>query len=207
MAVTEINVKVEDLIKGDEIVAFSGWSFDHGTQVRTGSRIVDGVYWMANNRLADVYTNHGLLPFTRGAEVTVHRETADEPQPEHTKGEEFTQLMRYFLSIGTRTRRDRKGGDLHRTIVEWVKSAAMERGTLPAAEEAVFAAGFDAACSWFKWIKLGRADYTVCEYVDSLSPYQFCAFLGQMIDDEIKTTSQAGTYFSEMRTRLLDLAA
>lgn len=207
MAVTEISVKVEDLTEGDEIVAFNRWSFDHGTQVRTGSWIVEGIYWMANNRLADVYTNHGLLPFDRGSEVTVRREIADEPQPRQSKGQEFAAQMRYFLSIGTRTRRNRKGLDLHRTIVEWVRTAAMERGALPSVEEAVFAAAFDAACAWFKWIKLGRADYTVIEYVNSLSPYQFCAFLGQMIDDEINTTSQAGTYFSELRTRLLALVA
>lgn len=207
MAVTEISVKVEDLTTGDEIVAFNRWSFDHGTQLRTGSWVVEGVYWMANNRLADVYTDHGLLPFNRGAEVTVRRETADEPQSEQAKGQEFAAEMRHFLSIGTRTRRDRKGLDLHREIADWIKSAAMEPGSVHPDQEAAFRPAFNAACSWFKWINLGRADYTVIEYVNSLSPYQFCAFLGQMIDDGITTTSQAGTYFSEMRTRLLALAA
>lgn len=119
-----------------------------------------------------------------------------------TKGQKFAIEMRHFLSIGTRTQRTRRGLDLHRTIVEWVKSAAMEPGSLHPDQEAAFRTAFGAACSWFKWIKLGRADYTVIEHIDSLSPYQFCAFLGQMIDDEVKTTSQAGTYFSEMRTRL-----
>lgn len=97
--------------------------------------------------------------------------------------------------------------DLHREIAEWIKSAAMEPGSLHPDQEAAFRPAFDVACSWFKWIKLGRADYTVSGYVDSLSPYQFCSFLGQMIDDGVTSTSQAGTYFSEMRTRLLALVA
>ncbi|MFD0509394.1 hypothetical protein ACFQ0G_53810 [Streptomyces chiangmaiensis] len=51
--------------------------------------------------------------------------------PDKTQGQQFAEQMRYFLSIGTRTRRNRKGGDLHRDIADWIKSAAMEPGTFP----------------------------------------------------------------------------
>ncbi|GAA3807780.1 hypothetical protein [Streptomyces chiangmaiensis] len=118
--------------------------------------------------------------------------------PDKTQGQQFAEQMRYFLSIGTRTRRNRKGGDLHRDIADWIKSAAMEPGTFPPDQEAVFKAAFDAACSWFKWIKMGRSDYRVCDYVNSLSPYRFCALLGDMIDEHIATSSQGGQYFAQL---------
>jgi hypothetical protein len=132
-----------------------------------------------------------------------HNEVEGDPMNTTTQGQQFTKEMRHFLSIGTRTRRDRKGLDLHREIADWVRVAAMERGTLDPSQEESFRPAFDAASSWFKWIKLGRADYTVCEYINNLTPYQFCAFLGQMIDAGITSTSQAGQYFSEMRAALI----
>ena len=116
-----------------------------------------------------------------------------------TKGQQFAQAMRHFLSIGTRTRRDRKGLDLHREIADWVRIAAMERGTLDPSQEDSFRPAFDAACSWFKWIKLGCADYRICEYINELSPYRFCALLGDMVDEGVRSTSTGGQYFEELR--------
>lgn len=113
-----------------------------------------------------------------------------------TQGQKFAQEMRRFLSIGARTRRDRKGGDLHRQIADWVLTAAMERGTLHPDQENAFRVGYEAACSWFKWIKLGRADYRVCEHISELSPYQFCGLLGDMIDADVQNTSLGGQYFA-----------
>jgi hypothetical protein len=124
-----------------------------------------------------------------------------------TKGQQFAQEMRHFLAIGTRTRRDRNGGDLHRSIADWVKTASMERGTLDPAQEDAFRPAFDVACSWFKWIKLGRADYLVIEHIDALTPWQFCKLLGDMIDAGIDSTSAAGQYFSQLRTELYAQAA
>lgn len=212
MATTEIGVSVEDLVKGDEIVAYTVWNFDTGTQVITGSWIVDSVHWKAADRLADVYTNGVMLMFRRGDQVTVRRETAPEAETETTeqeptRGEQFTKTMRYFLSIGTRTRRDRKGLDLHREIAEWVVTAAMHRGTFPPAEEAIFAAAFDAASAWAKDIKNGRGSWIVIEHINQLSPWQFCNLLGDMVDAGVNTTSAGAQYFAGMRTQLLAQAA
>ncbi|MCX4596117.1 hypothetical protein OG819_42650 [Streptomyces sp. NBC_01549] len=211
MATTDITISAEDLVKGDEIVAYTAWNFDHGTQAITGSWVVDSVHWMASDRLADVYTNRGLLGFRRGGKVTVRRETASEPQAETveqpTKGQQFAKTMRYFLSIGTRTRRDRNGHDLHREIAEWTVTAAMHRGTFPPAEEAVFAAAFDAASTWAKDIKNGRGSWIVIEHIDQMSPWQFCKLLGDMVDAGVNTTSAGAQYFARMRTQLLAQAA
>ncbi|MBX9392264.1 WYL domain-containing protein [Streptomyces sp. TRM72054] len=128
-------------------------------------------------------------------------------EPSMTQGQQFAQDMRHFLSIGTRTRRDRKGLDLHREIADWVRTAAMERGTLDSSQEESFRPAYDAACSWYKWIKLGRASYLVIEHINALSPYQFCALLGDMIDAEVKSTSQGGQYFERMRAELLAQAS
>jgi hypothetical protein len=124
-----------------------------------------------------------------------------------TKGQQFAKDMRHFLSIGTRTRRDRKGLDLHLEIADWARVAAMEPGTLHASQEATFRPAFDAACSWYKHIKTGRASNIVLEHVNSMSPWQFCALLGQMIDADVRTTSQGGEYFDKMRAELYAQAA
>lgn len=212
MATTNITISVEDLVEGDEIVAYTVWNFDHGTQVITGSWVVASVHWMAADRLADVYTNRGLLGFRRGDKVTVRREVACEPQADMmveqpTEGQQFAKTMRHFLSIGARTRRDRKGRDLHREIAEWVVTAAMHRGTFPPAEEGVFAAAFDAASVWAKDIKNGRGSWIVIEHINALGPWQFCKLLGDMIDAGVNTTSAGAQYFAAMRTRLLAQAA
>ncbi|GAA0501094.1 hypothetical protein [Streptomyces olivaceiscleroticus] len=212
MATTDITISVENLAKGDEIVAYTVWNFDSGTRVVTGSWIVDSLRWKAANRLADVYTDGVLLMFRRGDQVTVRRSTAPEVQvkttkQQPTKGQQFTRDMRHFLSIGTRTRRDRKGFDLHREIVEWVVTAAMQRGTLHPDQEAAFIPAFDAACAWIKDIKNGRGSWMVIEHINQLSPWQFCKFLGDMVDAGVNTSSAGAQYFAQMRTQLLTQAA
>jgi hypothetical protein len=210
MATTEISISVEDLVIGDEIVSRTTFSFDHGTQTHTGSWTVDAIRWMADNRLADVWTDNGVLSFRRGDQVVVRRQTADETVSDataSTPGQQFAQEMRHFLSIGTRTRRDRKGRDLHREIAEWIVTAAMQRGTLHPDQEAAFAPAFDAASTWVKDIKNGRGSWMVIEHIDQLSPWQFCKLLGDMVDAEVNSTSVGAQYFAQMRTRLLVQAA
>lgn len=124
-----------------------------------------------------------------------------------TKGQQFTKDMRHFLSIGTRTRRDRKGLDLHHEIADWVVTAAMQRGTLHPDQEAAFLPAFGAVCAWVKDIKNGRASYLVIEHINQLSPYQFCALLGDMVDAGVETSSGGAQYFAAMRTELLAQAA
>ncbi|MEU0818897.1 hypothetical protein [Streptomyces mirabilis] len=210
MATTEITINVEDLTVGDEIVSRTTFSFDHGTQLHTGSWTVGEIHWIADNRIANVYTDHGVLSVRRGNQVTIRRQTVDEPATEtatETKGQQFAKDMRHFLSIGTRTRRDRKGLDLHREIAEWVVTAAMQHGTLHPDQEAAFVPAFGAACAWVKDIKNGRGSYLVIEHIDQLSPYQFCKLLGDMIDAGVETSSSGAQYFAAMRTRLFECAA
>lgn len=118
-------------------------------------------------------------------------------------GQKFAKEMRYFLAIGTRTPRYRKGIDLHAEIADWVRIAAMEPGTLYSSQQDSFLPAFDPACSWYKHIKAARASYLVIEHVNAMSPYQFCAMLGQMIDARVHTTSQGAQYFDQMRARLV----
>lgn len=126
---------------------------------------------------------------------------------EQTQGQKFTQEMRHFLSIGPRTRLDRKGLNLHRTIAEWIVTASMERGTLAPEQEAAFTPAFDAACAWVKDIKNGRGSYLVIEHINAMSPWQFCQLLGDMIDADVTTSSAGSQYFAAMRTELLAQAA
>lgn len=124
-----------------------------------------------------------------------------------TKGQQFTQDMRHFLSIGTRTRRDRKGLDLHYEIADWVVTACMQRGTLHTDQEAAFLPAFGAVSAWIKDIKNGRASYLVIDHINQLSPYQFCKLLGDMVDAGVATSTSGGQYFAQMRARLCALTA
>lgn len=124
-----------------------------------------------------------------------------------TKGQQFAKTMRYYLSIGTRTRRDRRGVDLHREITELIVIASMQRGSFHPDMEAALIPAFDAACAWVKDIKNGRGSWIVIEHINQLSPWQFCKLLGDMVDAGVSTTSAGAQYFAQMRTELLAQAA
>lgn len=124
-----------------------------------------------------------------------------------TKGQQFAKVMRSNLGIGARTRRFRKGVDLHAEILECIRNATYYPGYYTGQRAELFQAAFGAQVSYVKHIAGYRADATVVSHVNALSPWQFCALLGDMIDAEITNVGQGEVFFTEMARRLYAQAA
>lgn len=124
-----------------------------------------------------------------------------------TKGQQFAKTMRSNLGIGARTRRFRKGVDLHAEIIECIRNATYYPGYYTGQRNDSFQAAFAAQVSYAKHIAGGRADVSLIAHINALAPWQFCALIGDMIDAEITNVGQGEVFFAEMAHRLYAQAA
>jgi hypothetical protein len=124
-----------------------------------------------------------------------------------TKGQQFAKVMRSNLGIGARTRRFREGTDLHAEILECVRNATYYPGYYTGERANLFQAAFSAQVSYTKHIAGHRADATVVSHINALSPWNFCALLGDMVDAQITNVGEGEQFFSELRAELYASAA
>lgn len=124
-----------------------------------------------------------------------------------TKGQQFAKTMRSNLGIGARTRRFRKGVDLHAEIIECIRNATYYPGYYTGERADLFQAAFSAQVSYAKHIAGYRADAAVVAHVNALSPWAFCALLGNMVDAQITNVGEGEQFFSELRAELYAQAA
>ncbi|MEV6696201.1 hypothetical protein AB0M68_03435 [Streptomyces sp. NPDC051453] len=124
-----------------------------------------------------------------------------------TKGTQFAKTMRSNLGISARSRRFRKGVDLHAEILECIRNATYYPGYYTGERAELFQAAFSAQVSYTKHIAGYRADATVVAHINALSPYQFCALIGDMIDAEISNVGEGERFFAEMDRRVYGQAA
>ncbi|MGZ0231095.1 hypothetical protein [Streptomyces sp. CPS1] len=124
-----------------------------------------------------------------------------------TKGQKFAKVMRSNLGIGARTRRFRKGVDLHAEILDCIRNATYYPGYYAGERAELFQAAFGAQVSYTKHIAGYRADAAVVAHVNALSPWQFCTLLGEMVDAEISNVGEGERFFAQLRTELYAQAA
>ncbi|WP_404974774.1 hypothetical protein [[Kitasatospora] papulosa] len=127
-----------------------------------------------------------------------------------TKGQIFAREMRTYLHIGARTRRfnsKKWQQDGHRDILNLIAEANNEPGMRNAEREAIFQTAYAALCSWEKHIDGYRADAVLVSHINNMTPYQFCALLGDMIDAEISNAGEGETFFRTMTGRIYAQAA
>lgn len=128
-----------------------------------------------------------------------------------TKGQEFAKSMRKNLGIGTRTRRwgSRifKGSDMHRMILDCIAEATHYNGMYSQNRQDLFRAAFPALSSYEKHILNGRADAVLIAQMNSLTPWQLCNLLGEMVDAGITNVGEGERFFSDMARALHAQAA
>lgn len=115
-----------------------------------------------------------------------------------TTGQALTGKLRSYFSVGPRTRRYRKGTDLHAEMVEAINMAAQYPDYYAEQTQATFTVGFAAAQGYIKHILGYRAAPTVTGRVNNMTAYQFAAFLGQMVDAGITNNGEAERYLQEV---------
>ncbi|MGW2384388.1 hypothetical protein [Streptomyces sp. NPDC001658] len=124
-----------------------------------------------------------------------------------TKGQQFAKVMRSNLGIGARTRRHRAGVDLHTEILDCIRNATYYPGYYTGERSELFQAAFGAQVSYEKHIAGYRVDGNVVAHINALSPYQFCALIGRMVDAEISNVGEGEKFFNQLRTELYAPAA
>lgn len=158
---------------------------------------------------------------THRTTYTVPRPTAEQPatpelatvtvlyteEPAMTPGQQFAKRMRNNLGIGTRTRRYRKGADLHATILECITNNAWYPGYYTGDRAELFSLAYGPWMAYDKHIAGHRASASVTAHVNALSPWQFCALLGEMVDAGIANAGQGERFFTALARRLYEQAA
>jgi hypothetical protein len=120
-----------------------------------------------------------------------------------TAGQNVTRALRYYLSVGPRSRRFRTDAngyrkDLHLQMIEELILNAQNPGINTEAISAALCPGYGAALSYEKHIGGYRADCTLIRQVGEMTPWQFAALLGKMVDAGVTNTGQGERFFAEM---------
>lgn len=120
-----------------------------------------------------------------------------------TAGQELTATLRRYFSVGTRTRRyrtDRYGyrQDMHASMIESIMNAAQYPGYYCEGTQEALRAGFGTALAYDKHVNGYRIDGTLRHAITTMSPWQFAALLGQMVDAGVTNTGEGERFFSEM---------
>lgn len=120
-----------------------------------------------------------------------------------TAGQELTATLRRYFSVGARTRRYRKDRygdrcDLHRDMIEALMLAAQYPGYYCEGTQAAFRAGYGTALAYEKHVGGYRISGTLAQRINAMSPWQFAALLGEMVDAGVENTGAGERFFSEM---------
>lgn len=121
--------------------------------------------------------------------------------------EAFANQLRDALGLTPETPRFHHGHDQHRRVDQLIRRAR-ERvlDQAPLDGDFTLAAGYNATCAWHRFIYLEQATDAALEYVQALSPWAFCQFLGDLVVARAKTGKAQDRYFCELATRVTTAA-
>lgn len=115
-----------------------------------------------------------------------------------TAGQELAEELRRYFKVGTRTRRYRKGNDLHEEMLDAIKTVAHYPGCYTERTERPLRAAFGAFLAYDKHVGGYRIDGTLRRRITEMSPYQFAALLGRMVDAGVTNTGEGERFFADM---------
>jgi hypothetical protein len=182
-----------------------------------GERI-GGTYWCSARYIKDGerWASYGPAGLQMGfrtredaeqAQVDTHLSNESARAADRAVSDAFANRLREMLALTPDTPRFHQGRDLHLRADRLIRLAHRRvQDPAPLEGDEVFAAGFSAACAWRRFIYREQATDTVLEYVQNLSPWQFCQFLGDLVVADARTGKEQDAYFCALATRL-DTAA
>jgi hypothetical protein len=132
------------------------------------------------------------------------RETGKKMTEIQTPGQKLTAALRRYFSVGPRTRRYRKGTDLHAGMIEAIQYAAVYPGYYCQATQDALTAGFGAALAYEKHVQGYRISGTLAHRINSMTAWQFAALLGQMVDAGVENTGAGERFFSDMNHEMAE---
>lgn len=121
-----------------------------------------------------------------------------------TAGQQFTAAIRTYFHIGPRTRWYRRTNwqprqDLRAEIVEAVMTAATQSGYYTPEQDAAFRLAFTVVCGWNKHVEGYRLPGEFIATLRALTPWQWTAWLGRLIDDGISNVFEMELWLSKHR--------
>ncbi|MEU6444960.1 hypothetical protein [Streptomyces sp. NPDC047046] len=126
---------------------------------------------------------------------------------EREAAEAFANRLRETLRLTPDTPRFHQGRDQHRRADQVIRLARERvRDQAPLDGDFTLAAGYTAACAWHRFIHLEKATAAALEYVQNLSPWDFCQFLGDLIVADVRTGTAQDRHFCELATRVTTAA-
>ncbi|GGM27587.1 hypothetical protein GCM10011608_10510 [Micromonospora sonchi] len=115
-----------------------------------------------------------------------------------TAGQELANTLRRYFKVGTRTRRYRNGSDLHEQMLEALQLASQYPGYYSERTEKPLRAGFGVWLAYTKHVGGYRINGVLRRRITEMSPYQFAAFLGRMVDAGVTNAGQGEVFFQRM---------
>lgn len=115
-----------------------------------------------------------------------------------TAGQELTNTLRRYFKVGTRTRRYRNGTDLHGDMIEAIQVATTYPGYYSGDTDRVLRSAWSVYCAYSKHVGGYRIDGSLRRRITDMSPYQFAAFLGRMVDADVTNAFEGEMFFAEM---------
>lgn len=113
-------------------------------------------------------------------------------------GQQLTAALRRYFSVGPRTRRYRKGRDMHAEMIEAISLAAQYPGYYCQPTQDALHAGYGAALSYNKHVGGYRINGTLAARIHAMTAWEFAALLGQMVDAGVECTGDGERFFAEM---------
>lgn len=122
---------------------------------------------------------------------------------QNTAGQALTATLRRYFSVGTRTRRFRVNEyghrtDVHADMIEALVITAQYGGYYTEATTSAFRPGYGTALAYEKHILGFRADCTLIRQINEMTPWQFAALLGRMVDAGVTNVGEGERFFSGM---------
>jgi hypothetical protein len=115
-----------------------------------------------------------------------------------TPGAAVTEELRRYFSVGPRTRRYREHQDLHRAMIEALHLAATTPGYYVERTHTALAPGFASALAYQKHVAGYRVSGKLAQRLNALSPWQFAALLGRMVDAGVTNTGEGERFFQDL---------
>lgn len=117
-----------------------------------------------------------------------------------TAGANLTAELRRYFSVGPRTRRYRKQWgtrrDLHQDMIEAIEFAAQYPGYYCEPTQTALRDASAVAYSYRKHVGGYRISGSKIAAINAMTPWQFAAFLGQMVDAGITNAGQGEQFLN-----------
>jgi hypothetical protein len=116
-----------------------------------------------------------------------------------TAGQQLAETLRRLHTIGTRTRRYRKGDDLHAAVLETIRLATAYPGYYTGETNSALSAAWGVYCAWDKHVSGARVNPALWGQIQQLSPYRLIALVGQMVDAGVSNNGEGETFFRQLK--------